>query len=88
MGDMTKEPSMEEILSSIKRIIAEEGEEAVQAVVEVALKALGCEVERVVYTPSGLALRSARRLVEAGGPIARRGRHRRLVHRDVDRRTL
>ena len=28
MGDMTKEPSMEEILSSIKRIIAEEGEEA------------------------------------------------------------
>ncbi|WHO40143.1 DUF2497 domain-containing protein [Sphingobium sp. AP49] len=32
MGDMTKEPSMEEILSSIKRIIAEEGEEAVQAV--------------------------------------------------------
>ncbi|CCW16630.1 FIG01094656: hypothetical protein [Sphingobium indicum BiD32] len=30
MGDMTKEPSMEEILSSIKRIIAEEGEEAVQ----------------------------------------------------------
>ena len=31
MGDMTKEPSMEEILSSIKRIIAEEGEEAVAA---------------------------------------------------------
>lgn len=31
MGDMTKEPSMEDILSSIKRIIAEEGEEAVQA---------------------------------------------------------
>jgi cell pole-organizing protein PopZ len=31
MGDMTKEPSMEEILSSIKRIIAEEGEEAVQS---------------------------------------------------------
>lgn len=31
MGDMTKEPSMEEILSSIKRIIAEEGEDAVQA---------------------------------------------------------
>ena len=30
MGDMTKEPSMEEILSSIKRIIAEEGETAVQ----------------------------------------------------------
>lgn len=30
MGDMTKEPSMEEILSSIKRIIAEEGEEAIQ----------------------------------------------------------
>lgn len=30
MGDMTKEPSMEDILSSIKRIIAEEGEEAVQ----------------------------------------------------------
>ncbi|SCW48456.1 hypothetical protein SAMN02927924_00843 [Sphingobium faniae] len=30
MGDMSKEPSMEEILSSIKRIIAEEGEEAVQ----------------------------------------------------------
>ncbi|BAV64832.1 DUF2497 domain-containing protein [Sphingobium cloacae] len=29
MGDMSKEPSMEEILSSIKRIIAEEGEEAV-----------------------------------------------------------
>jgi cell pole-organizing protein PopZ len=28
---MTKEPSMEEILSSIKRIIAEEGEDAVQA---------------------------------------------------------
>jgi cell pole-organizing protein PopZ len=27
MGDMSKEPSMEEILSSIKRIIAEEGEE-------------------------------------------------------------
>ncbi len=34
MGDMTKEPSMEEILSSIKRIIAEEGEEAVQAAAE------------------------------------------------------
>lgn len=31
MGDMSKEPSMEEILSSIKRIIAEEGEEAAQA---------------------------------------------------------
>lgn len=31
MGDMTKEPSMEDILSSIKRIIAEEGEEVVQA---------------------------------------------------------
>lgn len=30
MGDMSKEPSMEEILSSIKRIIAEEGEEAAQ----------------------------------------------------------
>lgn len=29
MGDMSKEPSMEDILSSIKRIIAEEGEEAV-----------------------------------------------------------
>lgn len=28
MGDMSKEPSMEEILSSIKRIIAEEGEDA------------------------------------------------------------
>lgn len=28
MGDMSKEPSMEEILSSIKRIIAEEGDEA------------------------------------------------------------
>lgn len=28
MGDMSKEPSMEDILSSIKRIIAEEGEEA------------------------------------------------------------
>jgi hypothetical protein len=32
MGDMSKEPSMEDILSSIKRIIAEEGEEASQAV--------------------------------------------------------
>ena len=31
MGDMSKEPSMEEILSSIKRIIAEEGDEAAQA---------------------------------------------------------
>lgn len=31
MGDMSKEPSMEEILSSIKRIIAEEGEESAQA---------------------------------------------------------
>ncbi len=31
MGDMSKEPSMEEILSSIKRIIAEEGEDALQA---------------------------------------------------------
>ncbi|HWV13410.1 MAG TPA: DUF2497 domain-containing protein [Sphingobium sp.] len=31
MGDMSKEPSMEDILSSIKRIIAEEGEEAAQA---------------------------------------------------------
>lgn len=30
MGDMSKEPSMEEILSSIKRIIAEEGEQAVR----------------------------------------------------------
>lgn len=30
MGDMSKEPSMEEILSSIKRIIAEEGDEAVR----------------------------------------------------------
>tara|TARA_R110000782_G_scaffold117364_2_gene207529 strand:- start:1953 stop:2519 length:567 start_codon:yes stop_codon:yes gene_type:complete len=28
MGDMSKEPSMEEILSSIKRIIAEDGEDA------------------------------------------------------------
>lgn len=32
MGDMSKEPSMEDILSSIKRIIAEEGEEAAQSV--------------------------------------------------------
>ncbi|AUW59071.1 DUF2497 domain-containing protein [Sphingobium sp. SCG-1] len=31
MGDMSKEPSMEEILSSIKRIIAEEGDEAARA---------------------------------------------------------
>lgn len=31
MGDMSKEPSMEEILSSIKRIIAEEGEDAMPA---------------------------------------------------------
>ncbi|WP_031304101.1 DUF2497 domain-containing protein [Sphingobium quisquiliarum] len=31
MGDMSKEPSMEDILSSIKRIIAEEGEEAAQS---------------------------------------------------------
>ncbi|MEJ7934210.1 DUF2497 domain-containing protein [Sphingobium sp. AN558] len=31
MGDMSKEPSMEEILSSIKRIIAEEGEDAIHA---------------------------------------------------------
>ena len=30
MGEMSKEPSMEEILSSIKRIIAEEGEDAIQ----------------------------------------------------------
>lgn len=30
MGDLSKEPSMEDILSSIKRIIAEEGEEVVQ----------------------------------------------------------
>jgi cell pole-organizing protein PopZ len=32
MGDMSKEPSMEDILTSIKRIIAEEGEEAAQTV--------------------------------------------------------
>jgi cell pole-organizing protein PopZ len=32
MGDLSREPSMEEILSSIKRIIAEEGEEAAKAV--------------------------------------------------------
>lgn len=31
MGDVANEPSMEEILSSIKRIIAEEGESAVSA---------------------------------------------------------
>ncbi len=31
MGDMSKEPSMEEILSSIKRIIAEEGEDVIQS---------------------------------------------------------
>lgn len=31
MGDMSKEPSMEDILSSIKRIIAEEGEEPASA---------------------------------------------------------
>jgi len=31
MGDITNEPSMEEILSSIKRIIAEEGDGAVTA---------------------------------------------------------
>ena len=31
MGDLSREPSMEEILSSIKRIIAEEGEEAAKA---------------------------------------------------------
>lgn len=31
MGDIANEPSMEEILSSIKRIIAEEGEGAVSA---------------------------------------------------------
>ncbi|MDQ2879588.1 MAG: DUF2497 domain-containing protein, partial [Pseudomonadota bacterium] len=31
MGDISAEPSMEEILSSIKRIIAEEGETATAA---------------------------------------------------------
>ena len=34
------------------------GEEAVQDVVAAELSAIGCEVERVVYTPSGIALRS------------------------------
>ncbi|MBL7507994.1 DUF2497 domain-containing protein, partial [Escherichia coli] len=29
MGDISSEPSMEEILSSIKRIIAEEGDAAI-----------------------------------------------------------
>src|SRR3546814_7550160 len=33
MGDMAKEPSMEDILSSIKRIIAEESETAATAAV-------------------------------------------------------
>ena len=33
------------------------GEEAVQDVVEAALRGIGCEVERVTYTPRGIALK-------------------------------
>lgn len=54
MGDMTKEPSMEEILSSIKRIIAEEGEEAVQAAprrMRTEAKAAPAPVEPVYIEP-------------------------------------
>lgn len=54
MGDMTKEPSMEEILSSIKRIIAEEGEEAVQAAprrMRAEAKAAPAQVEPVHIEP-------------------------------------
>lgn len=55
MGDMTKEPSMEEILSSIKRIIAEEGEEAVQAAprrMRAEAKAAAAPVEPVYIEPA------------------------------------
>lgn len=50
MGDMSKEPSMEEILSSIKRIIAEEGEEAAQA----APRRVRAEAARPVAAPVDL----------------------------------
>ncbi len=39
MGDVSAEPSMEEILSSIKRIIAEEGDAAVGVRVPAARRA-------------------------------------------------
>lgn len=48
MGDMSKEPSMEEILSSIKRIIAEEGEEAVHSAAPLARRARTEPVEVAV----------------------------------------
>lgn len=57
MGDMSKEPSMEDILSSIKRIIAEEGEEAVQTLPrrvrgEAAQKARPVPVTEAVQDPA------------------------------------
>ena len=55
------------------------GEEAVQAVVEAALSELECEVERVVYTPCGVALRSefaAPSAVASGERVAIVGRWR------------
>lgn len=39
MGDLTREPSMEEILSSIKRIIADEGESLGKSVSRAAVRA-------------------------------------------------
>lgn len=47
MGDLSAEPSMEDILSSIKRIIAEEGETATRA-----KRAAGRPAARVVAEPA------------------------------------
>ena len=55
------------------------GEEAVQEVVEAALHAIGCEVERVVYTPSGTPLKSefaASSAIASGERVAIVGRWR------------
>ena len=58
MGDISSEPSMEEILSSIKRIIAEEGDAAVTTRTQRSGAAPRAEGDEVLELGDGDALRA------------------------------
>ena len=64
MGDLSAEPSMEDILSSIKRIIAEEGETATRA-----KRAAGRPAARAVAEPAHEVLELREAIADAA-PVA------------------
>lgn len=67
MGDMSKEPSMEDILSSIKRIIAEEGEEVVQTLPR---RGRGEAVVKAPVAPAAVAEPAAEEVLELTEEVA------------------